>query len=98
MEYFGLDVDKILSENDAKVVWCGSSVADNGSELELADAYKHWALSWKNGFIGFDAVAGERCAKCAAAVFIHLWTHGVGAMLSEYCATALVTTYGPSDD
>lgn len=64
--------------------------------VDGGEEWAHWGFRWRHGGIGFttrDKPEEEEKARKAAALFVYLWSKGVGAHLAEKCAEAYVNTW-----
>lgn len=89
-EFDDFDYEPILQWADAKVV--KNKLPPKMKKGKLAYLDNCYSLVWKHGVIGFD-IEDEQKSRKAAALFIYLWTRGIGAAFAERCATAYVLSY-----
>lgn len=87
MKWWEWDSEKILVENNVKVVWCDELI--NGENEIHKDPFGgSWSLSWKHGVIclGWFGKEYEELARIGAALFVTLWLKGVPVYISERLA------------
>jgi len=87
MNWWGWDSEKVLKENDVKVVWSDQLI--NGLDEVSDDPWGgSWSLSWKHGFIGLGYFGKEyeKIARVGAAIFVTLWLKDVPAHMADQLA------------
>lgn len=90
--------DPILEWANASVEWSDVIVNPKTEKKTHRPELAHWSLVWKPGFIGFCSLQKNTKvdrirARCAAALFIHLWCKEVDAAVAAHIAEAYANYY-----